>query len=392
MHVLLLPSWYPASPTDIAGSFFREQAIALAKSGHRVGVIHPKLRSLRQFKKFFAGEFGTEFENDGGVATLRGCGMAWLPRMPGANRWFWLRKGRQLFQKYVEQCGLPNVIHVHSMLNAGLLSLEIKHHFGIPYVVTEHLSAFARGLVPARQIQLAKNIAHGAHRRFAVSLSFSKFLSKKLGGEAGEWEVMPNIVEQRFLDRPLPGPGRIEDGFRFITIALLNENKRVHHLLQAFAQAFGDDRRVVLDIGGDGTERPKLEALARDLGIQNRVRFLGTLSRDQVADAMVSANAFVLGSKYETFGVVVIEALALGKPVIATRCGGPERIVREQDGLLVPTDNVDALADAMRHMRNNASQYVPENLREGCRQRFSEEAVVKRLTQVYAGIGSVRAQ
>lgn len=363
--------------------------MALKKYGNKVGVVHLNLRSLRQWRSIFSRKYGTEIEIDAGLATFRCHGMAWFPRMPFANRCLWLWQGRRLIQKYIQQHGFPDVIHVHSMLSAGHLSLEIKQHWGIPYVVTEHSSAYARGVMSPQQIQMARNIAQGAHRRFAVSLPLCEFLFKNLGCEAGVWEVMPNMVERRFMDRPLPTQGKMEEGFRFIAVALLTPNKGMHILLQSFAQAFSHEHRVVLDIGGNGPERPKLEALARDLGIQDRVRFLGALSRDQVADAIASANAFVLASNYETFGVVVVEALALGKPVIATRCGGPETIIREQDGVLVPTGDVYALSHAMRHMRRNPNQYVPGNLRASCRQRYGEESVVNRLTQVYEEVASV---
>lgn len=185
---------------------------------------------------------------------------------------------------------------------------------------------------------------------------------------------------------PLPPPDDDKDRFGFVNIALLTEKKGVHNLIRAFAKSFPKDPSVVLDIGGDGTERPRLEALAVNLGVTDRVRFLGALDRDQVAQAMARANAFVLASRYETFGVVVIEALALGKPVIATRCGGPESIVREQDGLLVPPDDIDALAEAMRTMRSNYGRYQSADIRANCIARYSEQAVVERLTRVYTQV------
>jgi glycosyltransferase involved in cell wall biosynthesis len=95
---------------------------------------------------------------------------------------------------------------------------------------------------------------------------------------------------------------------------------------------------------------------------------------------------FVLSSIYETFGVVVVEALAAGRPVIATRCGGPECIIGEEDGLLVLPGDVNALADAMIKMRANIRKYKPDGLRARCRARFGENAVIKQLKSVYSGV------
>lgn len=383
MHTLIIPSWYPDVPNDIGGSFFREQAIALAKRGVRVGVIHPSLRSMRRPVSILTGCYGIQTENDKGVQTFRSQGMSWFPRMPNLSRWYWLRHGIRLFEQYINEHGMPDVIHVHSMLNAGVLALELHRRHGIPYVITEHSSAFARNLLSVEQMALVTGVATHAERRFAVSKPFCGLLKQQLGDGAGEWEEMPNIVSQAFLDHSLQRYTQKKKAFRFLTIALLTENKATANFLQAFAMQFAGQDGVYLDIGGDGPERPRLESLTKTLGILKQIRFLGLLSREQVRDAMADADVFVLPSHIETFGVVVVEALALGKPVIATRCGGPESIVEQGDGLLVPTHDVAALAKAMAEVFANVDCYKPADIRARCRKRYSEDAVVARLSKVY---------
>lgn len=85
----------------------------------------------------------------------------------------------------------------------------------------------------------------------------------------------------------------------------------------------------------------------------------------------------------ETFGVTLIEAMACGKPVIATRSGGPETFVHDDNGLLVPTGDVEALADAMRQMAKTYHQYDPDAIRADCVARFSEDAFVRSVAQLY---------
>lgn len=390
-HILVLPSWYPAHPGDVNGVFFREQALALAKHGYQVGVITTNLRSLRQWRNLFTGKRGIHHEVDAGLATLRLHGTAWFPRLPKANAWLQLRHGRRLFEQYVAVYGKPDLIHVHSMLYAGVLAEDIQH-YRIPYVVTEHFTGYARGTLRPEQLRMAGKVARGAARRLAVSQPLCDLLRNKLGDAAGPWEALPNSVEQRFLERPLARRVASEGPFRFVCVALLTEKKGTHDLLQAFAKQCAIDDQVSLDIGGDGAERSRLELLAEQLGIKGRVRFLGALSRDEVVEAMAAADAFVLASRYETFGVVVIEALALGKPVIATRCGGPESIVREQDGLLVPARDVNALAEAMLQLRAEAERYQPEMIRADCASRYSEKAVVDRLTGLYQQVLLAKAE
>lgn len=386
MKILIIPSWYPAYPDDINGSFFREQALSLHKHGHQAGVIYPQLRSLRAWKSAFAGPYGIVEELDNGMPTFRSYGMAWLPRIPHANTTLWIRHGLELYQRYVARYGEPDLLHAHAMLNGGVLAQALSARHGIPYLVTEHSSAYARGLVRPWQIRLARKVAKRAARRFAVSSAFGALLEKALGSSEWRWEVIPNIVERKFTEMPLIQPPCSSTEFFFINISLLIEKKGIHHLLAAYAEAFGADRSVGLKIGGDGVERSRLEALAVELGVADRVRFLGALTREQVADQIANANAFVLSSQYETFGVVVIEAMALGKPVIVTRCGGPESIVRKEDGLLVPPNDILALASAMRSLRANHAQYHAQEIRSACIARFGEAAVVGRLSQIYSDV------
>ncbi|XKE47243.1 glycosyltransferase [Halomonas organivorans] len=383
MHILILPSWYPSHSGDIRGSFFREQAIALAKTGCQVGVIHLGLSTLRRPKQALSLYGEAQYELDHGVHTYRKTHVNFFPKMPVLRDWSWKIAALDLYESYVKKYGKPDLIHVHSMLNAGLVALDIKKRYDIPYVVTEHSTAFARGLISYRQKSLVKKIAALANKRLAVSRPFADFLRNQLGDSSGEWDVLPNVTHESFFSNL---EERKRDDFVFLNVSMLNKKKRVDLLLEAFGAVFRGDRKTVLHIVGDGPEKANLERLAVDMGISDQVSFLGKLSRDDVAREMSSIDAFVLSSEYETFGVVVVEALAKGKPVVATRCGGPEDIVQEGDGVLVPKNNKAALAHALRHMRNNYNKYDNNLIKNNCRERFSEKAVANRLLKVYEGV------
>jgi len=166
----------------------------------------------------------------------------------------------------------------------------------------------------------------------------------------------------------------------------MTEKKCQVNILHAFSKIAKANPNIYLTLGGDGPVRSQLEQLAQNLDLIDKVKFTGMLSREQVVAEMAAADAFVLSSRYETFGVVVIEALALGKPVIATRCGGPESIVRKEDGILIPVDDVDALAAAMIEIVENRKDYDPAEIRKACSVRFSEAAIAKRLMNIYANV------
>jgi glycosyltransferase involved in cell wall biosynthesis len=387
LHVLVIPSWYPETPVDISGSFFREQATALVKAHCKVGVIYPQRRSIRNW---YRGAYGLDEQDEDGVSVLRWYGIKWLSLFSGGNALLWLRDGIRIYKRYVKRHGVPDIIHAHSAIYGGVLAQRIRQRFGVPYVITEHSSVYVRNMLDDRQRKLAGDAVRLASRRFAVSESLCALLEKYFGMGAGSWETLPNMVNHMFAEYPLQGPVRKSDGFVFVSITALKNNKGVDDLINAFARAFTHKKEVRLVIGGDGAERANLQALVKRLGLESRVRFLGALSRRQVLETVSVADAFVSSSHYETFGVAVVEALALGKPVIVTRCGGPESIVQERDGMLVPTSDVDSLAEAMKVMRNNIEKYDASEIRQACLCRYSEAAVTARLISCYENLPGTR--
>ena len=384
MHILIIPSWYRSSKADTQGSFFREQAIALKKQGHQVGIIYPQHRSMRQWKSIFTGPYGFTLEDDEGIPTLRMHTMTWFPRQfPYLNYWLWVRNGLKLYKRYVEPFGVPDVVHAHTMIYGGLLAWNVQTQYDIPFVVTEHGTAYARNLFAPWELKLAAKAAAAANARLAVSEAFCEELTGFIGSR---WEPCPNVVPGRFTEYELPARSPADRKFVFTDVAYLSKRKGIHHLITAFANAFGTDEDVVLKIGGDGKERASLEALAEALGIAERTIFLGALDRAGVRDLMAQTDVFVLASQYETFGVVVIEALALGKPVIATQCGGPNRVVREQDGLLVEPEDVGAMTQALLYMKNRIDDYDAAEIRSACIARYGEQALVDRLVSIYTSL------
>lgn len=386
MHVLIIPSWYPVSSIDIGGSFFREQAIALKNSGCAVGVIALEFNSLKNVKWLLKDNYSLTFECDHGVNTYRKRYVNLFPRLYTAQAKLWEFFGLKLFRRYVDEQGVPDIVHVHSMLYAGAIAKEISIRYDIPYVVTEHSTLFARKMVNPVQREIAQKIAIHAEKRFAVSSVFAVLLEKFLGGNVGEWEVMPNIVHERFLFNSTKDSA---NGFTFLNVSFLTYKKGVDLLIDAFAKAFKGCSQIKLQIAGDGEQRALLEALTVERGVAAQVEFLGLLEREGVVAAISAANALVLSSRYETFGVVLIEALAMGRPVVATRCGGPEDIVRKEDGILVAIDDIDELAAGMKSLYENYAFYQPQEIRKACRLRYGEKVVTDRLLNVYRGIVSI---
>lgn len=385
MHVLIIPSWYPETPEDIDGIFFRLQAQALQRSGLKIGVTAPVFRSMRgKPASVVNGGYGIRSYTEENIPTYVYKSMYFFPRLPYLDRHRWVRAGWKLFEHYVRDHGTPDIIHAHSMNHAGILAQQIHEKTGIPFVLTEHSSTYARKLIRNWQRPAMLRSAQQCSARIAVSKDFCRLLETEYGGL--DWQYIPNSLSPAFI-RPVDLANKPKNAdFTFCSVAHLNYNKGFDILLPAFAEALKTHPDLKLKIGGTGLIASQLHNLAAELGLENSVEFLGGLQNDQVLDLMFRSDAFVLASRNETFGVVFIEALSQGLPVAATRCGGPQTIINENNGILVPVGDVQALAGALVSLYENRGRYDAQTLRADCLSEFGEEAVVRQITAIYKTI------
>ena len=127
-----------------------------------------------------------------------------------------------------------------------------------------------------------------------------------------------------------------------------NKKKGIDVLLRAFALVRDRDPELRLVLAGDGPLRSGLEEIAASLKIADKVDFLGQQGRTQVANLLHACEVFVLPSRSEPFGIVLVEAMACKKPIVATTAGGiPEIIENRRNGILVRPNDDNALAEAL---------------------------------------------
>jgi len=193
-------------------------------------------------------------------------------------------------------------------------------------------------------------------------------------------EVVPNFVDVE-LFRPDP---RAADGPPLaVHVSNFRAVKRVPWLLRAFELATRDTRAELLLVG-DGPEQPAARALVRELGIHDRVRFLG--ERDALPELLAPADVFVLASSEESFGLSALEAMACGTPVVATDVGGVREVVDDgATGLLSPVDDVNAFAANLRALLfdRDRARAMGRAARQVAVERFARERVVPLYENVY---------
>jgi glycosyltransferase involved in cell wall biosynthesis len=236
-----------------------------------------------------------------------------------------------------------------------------------------------------------------ALKRADLLLPVSRFTAEQLQQQLGHvmppFEILPNTYDAR---RFQPGPrplalvaryGLTEDQPLLLALTRLSVGDRRKHLdrvITAMAELRHTHPQAVLLIAGDGDDRPRLQALAQQLDLQDVVLFPGRIAEEELADHFRLATAFVLPSDKEGFGIVFLEALGCGCPVLAgNRDGARDPLADGRFGLLVNPDL--PLSEPLRQMldrRGDPLWFQPEALSEAIAQRFAIPAFCERLNQL----------
>ena len=401
-RIAVLASWYPTVHEPHAGTFVREQMRAVKRSepdidielfhARSVGVTREAPRSLRALSTLAPRHWYTQRDPCGYVEHLTEALL--LPPWLGMEVSLVHLAARTIAEVVKAHRRQPfDVLHAHVSHPSGVIARQASRILGLPYVLTEHMSPFpfpAFGDSRGRPKSTLVKVFRDARRVIAVSPSARKEILELTGVDA---MVIPNVTDERMFT-PAMG-GRAPGPFRFTSVGALVRQKGFDVLLEATRAIIDRGVAVSLRVVGEGPDHEALETLASRLGIEAFVSFEGAMPRERVAEVLRTSDGFVLASRHESFGVVIIEALATGLPVIATRCGGPEGIVRTEDGILVPVEDPAALSNAMEAMARGEHTFETATIRRGFEERYASSVVAASLRAVYEDVvraGKLRAR
>ena len=378
--VLIVAYWYPNDAAPLYGIFVEEQARALA-SVHDVAVVVPGLAAWRNFSRSNSPDRSTQQVRKG-IPVVYEFALPAIPHGPESAVYnAFTRAADKGLTKLMSTWGTPDIIHAHVVLPSGWAAVELARKHQLPMVLTEHSSPFSMHFGTKLSRNLVRKTLERSDRIIAVSPSLAQQIRDF--EPHLEIDVLGNLVQTDFFI-PVEKSKRADSLFRFLFVGHLVEQKGVKYLLEAAAllerAGFGDFEIV---LGGDGLERQNLENLSQTLGLQNRCRFLGALSREDVRHWMQQSDVFVLPSLHETFGVVLGEAMACGTPVISTRCGGPEFVVNSDVGCLVEPANSKVLADVMAGFLKGDLRFDENSVRASVESRFGPSAFIKGMNRIY---------
>lgn len=381
IKVLLISSEpYQHSESPLLGVFQKDVYEGLLLEGHEVGVISPAGRSLKYIKNIIPRSVSTEATVSSQI--LKNNGFNLFPRLRYLERLYFVFKGKKLFKQYVKQYGMPDIIHAHNALYAGVLAQVVANEASIPYVITEHSSWVLKGSYHGSS---RRRIGH-CYSDASVVTAVSHSLARKITDDYGvdDVAVVPNIIPAEFRDYKGPLKQRSIANPYYIHVASLDDNKNQRLLLKSFKAVLDAKPGARLCVIGDGPNKRQLSALALDLGMDQSVEFIGVKTRSEVAKLLAKSDVFLLTSLFETFGVVAIEAQAMGLPVVSTPCGGVSDIIEQGvNGHLSSGFDVDSYVNEIREVDKLLVNLDKAKLRNDTLWKYGPEVIAKSLTSIY---------
>lgn len=366
MKILMVTPWYPDDRNPNSGVFIRTQAHALTRAGHEVIVVSAKIN----YSSFGILSCAIQHSVTEGVQEYRIAIRKSFPMYNQLNMILVsLRHARKIGRPFK-----PDIIHASIGYPGAFWGWALGKTLGIPFVVTEHTR-----IINNFRSKLHRQLTLFGLRRAAAIIAVSKALAKEIESYVEkEVVVISNTIDvSRFKNLPSSTATVPQIGF----LGGMNTPvKGLDILLQALARTTTE---CMVHIGGSGVLLQQYKQLAITLNITDKCRFYGFIPYDDVPSFIARMNFLVCSSRYETFCVSLIETMACGKPVVATRCGGPEEFVTTENGILVDKENPEKLSDALTWMMAHYRDYDEVAIKRYVNERFSEPAFAEKITTVY---------
>jgi teichuronic acid biosynthesis glycosyltransferase TuaC len=339
MHVLTLTPFYPTAKDDASGCFIAESVGEFRRQGIESSVIavHPMHHSHP----------GPDPHVPAGTGKKYFC----VPGNPGlssAGRFLHAALKSQVRELHARQ---PiSLIHAHAALPCGQAAMLLARDLGIPFVVTVHgLDAFSTRQAPGwfgrRCSAVSRDVYRAAARVICISEQVARRVREGLGDPV-RISVVYNGVDPSLFT---PASGTATGDDVILSVGNLIPIKGHELLLRSIAAIAPGHPEVQCRIIGDGPERVRLQQLARDLRIADRIHFLGRRPRAEVAAAMRDCTLFALPSWYEGLGCAYLEAMSTERTAIACHGQGIEEVIRHgENGWLIQPKNLDNLTTALQ--------------------------------------------
>lgn len=381
-NILWLVSWYPNRYDPFDGDFIQRHARAAALH-HNIHVLFVK-----------EAEDGAPASEEWRRATGLTEQLIYFPRPSGSlapvRKWLsWRRLCIAAVRQYIRRQGRPQAVHVHVPWKAGLIALELKKRWQIPYLVTEHWGIYnpvVADSILTRSMPVRLALCQ-IFKEASLFLSVSRYLGKGVNEllVRKAFSIVPNVVDTTLFFR---GKEQYER-FTFLHVSNMVPLKDVEGILQAFARLVALKGRETVQLIMIGNRDGTYVKMAESLGLLNvSVFFRGEVAYREVGAELQRSHCLVLNSWIENSPCVIGEALCCGLPVIATEVGGIPELLDKSNGVLVSPRNPEQLYGAMLQMLENRGVYQSAAISQKAHERFGYGAVGAIFNEAYSSLGA----
>jgi L-malate glycosyltransferase len=379
-HILFISSWYP-NKNDPTHGIFNTYFAQAAAINNKVSVLHVCS------SKTLSTDFECVAYNENGIETLIvyykkiQSSFSFISLLIKRNK---ILKAYNLgYKKLTEKVGIPDLIQLNVIMPAGIGAYHLSKKHNLPYVINEGWTGYCpedgnyKGLLLK---YFTKKIVSQAKALMPVS----DFLKQAMLAHnlKGNYFIVPNVVDTELFVIQDVHIGEVTTKYLHIS-SLDDKQKNVSGIIRALEKAHRQHSNIELTIVGDGEEKSTLQALARELNVENSIQFKGHVLGKELVHEINAHHVLIMFSNYETFCLVVAEALACGKPVITSNAGGLTSEISPMQGITVNRKDEGQLRDAIIHFAHHKNKYNKEELRTFILQNYTKEKVGKTLTGVY---------
>lgn len=377
MKILVLASWYPDDSSPVNGVFVKEQVRALKKVGITPIVFYPYDKSADN------GRYRKTIEE--GVIIYR-ANTDYLKNAK-ISRLYSIIKSAKILKKILNENNI-SLIHCHVCYTAGFIAYVYSKFFNnIPYIITEHSSKveeFSNKIYN-------KILFYLSYKKAKYVITVSTYLAKELADLKFKFKsrVIENVVDTSSYNIKIMN-NKDAKHWNLLFVGLMpdSEVKGLQYFIPALADFMSKNLEydINFNIVGDGSKRKKYEQMCKKSGIYDKCNFYGKVDKLEIPKLIEKNDFLILPSIKETFGSVLIESMAGGKPVLATKCGGPQDFVNKKVGILVESGNKEQLELGIKNMIDNYDHFDFQYIRNYAEDNFNYDSIGKKLKELYISI------
>lgn len=391
MNIFIIPSWYPDNENPLDGIFIKEQAESLAEfhadknfivsvcSNNYLSISRPDIY-IKTLNKFRLSE-KNKVSIRKNLIELYDSALTWSSKLGGDINNI-VKSHESNFLKAQSEFGKIDLIHAHVSFPGGFTAMELKKKYDIPFVITEHMGPFPfeKFLENGKLLSKISEPLLNADKVIAVSSSLAKKIESF---EISAPVIIPNLVNENIFTPAESEKKAGEHKIRFLTVSSFTEQKGIKELLNGILKVVKLSNNFEITIAGTGPLEQYIENFISENDLAKTITLVRNPDRKDIPLLFMESDAFILPSRHESFGIVYLEAMSCGIPVIATDCGGPSDFIKDFNGILIPLNDPDKISEAVIYVSDAISNYSKNEIRKFVVDNYSRKVVTDKIISLY---------